>query len=73
MAGAKLARSCLDAGLLDEIVVNLVPLLLGKGVPFQAGARETVRLEDPEITSARSGPPALPHELLTWATLARPE
>jgi riboflavin biosynthesis pyrimidine reductase len=52
VAGAKLARSCLDAGLLDEIIVNLVPLLLGKGVPFLAGARETVRLEDPEITSA---------------------
>lgn len=50
VAGAKLARSCLDAGLLDEIVVNLVPLLLGQGVPFQAGARETVRLGDPEIT-----------------------
>jgi hypothetical protein len=29
-----------------------VPLLLGKGVPFLAGARETVRLGDPEITSA---------------------
>ena len=51
-AGAKLARSCLDAGLLDEIIVNLVPLLLRKGVPFLAGARETVRLEDPKITPA---------------------
>jgi dihydrofolate reductase len=52
VAGAKVARSCLDAGLLDEIIVNLVPLVLGKGLPFLAGARETVRLEDPEITPA---------------------
>lgn len=52
VAGAKLARSCLDAGLLDEVIVNLVPLLLGKGVPFLAGTQETVRLKDPEITPA---------------------
>jgi dihydrofolate reductase len=28
------ARQCLDAGLLDEIWVDLVPVLLGAGVPF---------------------------------------
>ncbi len=52
VAGATLTRSCLDAGLLDEVVVNLVPLVLGKGIPFLAGARGTTRLEDPEITPA---------------------
>jgi dihydrofolate reductase len=52
VAGAALARSVLDAGRLDEIVVNLVPVILGAGVPFFAGAKGPVRLADPEIVEA---------------------
>jgi dihydrofolate reductase len=32
--GGQMARQCLDAGLLDEIQVDLVPVLLGGGTPF---------------------------------------
>ena len=32
VSGANLAAQCLRAGLLDEIVVHLVPVLLGDGV-----------------------------------------
>jgi dihydrofolate reductase len=32
--GATIARQCLDARLLDEIAVDLVPVLLGDGTPF---------------------------------------
>lgn len=32
--GGTIARQCLDAGLLDEIAVDLVPVLLGAGTPF---------------------------------------
>jgi dihydrofolate reductase len=32
--GGQMARQCLDAGLLDEIHVDLVPVLLGGGTPF---------------------------------------
>jgi dihydrofolate reductase len=32
--GADVARQCLDAGLLDEIVMFVVPVLLGDGVPM---------------------------------------
>jgi dihydrofolate reductase len=32
--GGTIARQCLDAGLLDEIWVDLVPVLLGAGTPF---------------------------------------
>jgi riboflavin biosynthesis pyrimidine reductase len=30
--GANLAQQCLRAGLLDEIVIHLVPVLLGEGI-----------------------------------------
>jgi dihydrofolate reductase len=32
--GGTIARQCLDAGLLDEVWVDLVPVLLGDGTPF---------------------------------------
>lgn len=46
--GGMIARQCLEAGLLDEIWVDLVPVLLGGGTPFfdlVAGA--PVELEGP--------------------------
>jgi dihydrofolate reductase len=50
--GASMARQCLDAGLLDEIVVHIAPLLLGDGVRFYGGpgvARVNLeRIEAPE-------------------------
>jgi dihydrofolate reductase len=46
--GGSIARQCLDAGLLDEIWVDLVPVLLGSGTPFfeQLGTAP-VELEGP--------------------------
>lgn len=32
--GASVARQCIDAGLIDEIFIHIVPVLLGDGVPF---------------------------------------
>lgn len=44
--GANLARQCLAAGLLDELVVHLVPVLLGDGVRLYGDpAAPKVRLE----------------------------
>ena len=34
LIGASIARQCLDAGLVDEILVHLAPVLLGDGVRF---------------------------------------
>ncbi|MQA85582.1 MAG: deaminase [Streptosporangiales bacterium] len=34
VGGASIAQQCLNAGLLDEIRVNLVPVLLGGGIRF---------------------------------------
>ncbi len=53
VAGGAVARRCLTAGLLDEVVVNLVPVVLGEGIPFLAGtAGAPVRFHDPEVVEA---------------------
>lgn len=53
VAGASVARQALDAGLLDVIDVSLVPVVLGAGIPWFAGARGPVRLSDPVVHEAR--------------------
>ena len=46
--GGTIASQCLDAGLLDEIWVDLVPVLLGDGTPFFDQLRRApVELEGP--------------------------
>jgi dihydrofolate reductase len=43
--GADVAKQCLEAGLLDEVLVFVVPVLLGDGVPlFRSDGGTTVRL-----------------------------
>jgi dihydrofolate reductase len=52
--GATLNRQCLDAGLLDEIVVHVAPILLGDGIRlFGSPAHAPVRLE--LLAADRSG------------------
>jgi dihydrofolate reductase len=49
--GGVIASQALDAGLLDEIWVDLVPVLLGGGMPFfSALAKVPVELEGPTST-----------------------
>jgi dihydrofolate reductase len=46
--GGTIARQCLEAGLLDEIWVDLVPVLLGGGTPFfETVANAPIVLEGP--------------------------
>jgi dihydrofolate reductase len=46
--GGTIARQCLDAGLLDEIQVALVPVLLGSGIPFFGSlANAPIELDGP--------------------------
>jgi dihydrofolate reductase len=50
VAGPDIAQQCLAAGLLDEIRVNLVPVLLGAGIPFFGSAGSApLSLEGPEV------------------------
>jgi len=49
-----LTRQYLDAGELDEIVVSLVPVLLGRGIPFFSELAKTpVRLDDPKVVEGK--------------------
>jgi dihydrofolate reductase len=55
--GANVAKQCLEAGLLDEILVLIAPVLLGDGVRlFQHAGGTHVRLEpiDPERAGSMS-------------------
>ena len=46
--GGSIASQCLDAGLLDEVWIDLVPVLLGDGTPFFKGLGVApVELEGP--------------------------
>jgi dihydrofolate reductase len=48
--GGTMARQALDAGLVDELHVELVPVLLGDGVPlFGKLASAPVELDDPMV------------------------
>ena len=51
IASASIAAQALDAGLVDEVAISLVPVLLGKGIPYFSGlARAPHRFDDPVIT-----------------------
>ena len=50
VAGANVAQQCLAAGLLDEICVDLAPVLLGEGIRFfEAFDTGAVLLDDPRV------------------------
>jgi dihydrofolate reductase len=42
-------RQCLDAGVLDEIQINLIGVVLGDGVPFFDGIAHEVSFEGPRV------------------------
>lgn len=43
--GGQLIRSLLDAGLIDELTITVIPIILGAGAPLFAGAALRHRLE----------------------------
>jgi dihydrofolate reductase len=49
VATPSLVRQCLDAGLLDELQINVAPIVLGEGRPFFDGIDRAVALEGPEV------------------------
>ncbi|MFI6977276.1 dihydrofolate reductase family protein [Embleya sp. NPDC050154] len=54
VGGADIVRQCLDAGLIDEIVVDLVPVLLGAGIRFfDQLANTPIELEATRVIEGR--------------------
>ncbi len=50
VASANIAQQCLNAGLLDEIVVDLIPVLVGTGIRFFDNLSGTpIGLENPRV------------------------
>lgn len=43
--GGALIRQAADAGVLDEVIVTIVPIALGRGVPLFAGLQKRLALE----------------------------
>lgn len=63
--GADTARQCLDAGVLDEILTFIAPVLLGDGVRlFDRPGGTNVRLERIRLTEA-------PHATNVWLLVVR--
>jgi len=56
VASPDVTRQCLDAGLLDGIHVNLIPVLLGGGVPWFANVADApIQLEGPTAVTEGAG------------------
>jgi dihydrofolate reductase len=51
--GANVARQCLEAGLLDEIIVHVAPILVGDGIRLFEHAGPPVKLES--LSSRQEG------------------
>ncbi len=45
MGGGELAASFLDAGELDEMIVSIIPVLIGEGIPLFAARRRHLPLK----------------------------
>jgi dihydrofolate reductase len=54
--GGALIRSFLDAGLVDELIVTVVPVILGRGIPLFAG---TARRHELRLVAATPYPSGL--------------
>jgi dihydrofolate reductase len=52
VGGASITQQCLELGLLDEIRVNLTPVLLGTGIRW-LDVTKTIEFEDPKVIEGR--------------------
>ena len=55
MGGAQLAKSLFEAGLIDEVGVNIHPILLGSGIPLFCEMDKRIHLELLECKQAKNG------------------
>ena len=55
MGGGELAGTLLNAGLVDEMVLSIQPVILGRGIPIFKEAREHINLKVEDIKHRKSG------------------
>ncbi len=55
MGGGKLAKSLFEAGLIDEIGLNIQPILLGRGIPLFLEMNQQINLELTETRVFKNG------------------
>jgi dihydrofolate reductase len=54
VAGPNLIQQCLNLGLLDEVRIDLVPVILGEGIPFFANLKDVpIILDGPTLTEGK--------------------
>jgi dihydrofolate reductase len=63
VGGGKLAGACLRADIADEIRYSILPVLIGKGIPFFEGLTMDVQLHLLEVKTYQNGIVALHHEV----------
>lgn len=54
LLGGTIARQCLTLGLVDEIILDIKPLLLGGGISLFGGLGEKIKLERLETSAFAS-------------------
>jgi dihydrofolate reductase len=55
VAGPNVVQQCINVGLMDEICVNLIPVLIGEGIPFFGKlVKPPVKLDGPRIVEGDS-------------------
>jgi dihydrofolate reductase len=65
MGGGELIASCLDAGVIDEFIVSVVPVFIGQGIPLIATRHRTVPLHLRSIERFADGVAQLHYEVKT--------
>jgi dihydrofolate reductase len=53
--GSKLVSDCLKLGLADEVRYSVLPIIIGKGIPFFSGIETDVRLHLEDVKAYKNG------------------
>lgn len=64
VGGAKLTRAFIQQGLADEIVISIIPVLLGEGLPFFDNLKKEIVLHLKDVVAYKDGMVEMTYEIL---------
>ena len=64
MGGSEIGKSLLEAGLIDQLGVNIHPVLLGSGIPLFAEMNKKIELELRECQQLKNGCVVLTYDVI---------